>query len=267
MLQVPVTRSLLPSTLAAVSELAVVAASIRHLPAALRAERASRLDRLVPSSGHHGGGQPRLPVLLVHGYLGTPACWGGVVPRLHGAGFADVFTFAYNALGSAIPELAEDLVRASHRAMDQTGAEGVHLVGHSLGGLISRYAVQHRGLAAAASTVTTIATPHVGARVASVAPGAVGAQMRPGSLLLSQLPPLSATPAVSWLVISSSHDLFVRQGPQDRHDRVAYRVLHGAGHQAILRSGDLAETVVRHLVAREGDLVQPPEPIVLGDAA
>ncbi|MGB8381880.1 MAG: alpha/beta fold hydrolase [Dermatophilaceae bacterium] len=244
--------------LAAVGEVAAMAASARRLLRAVRAERLSQLTPITASEPLH---RPRfdVPVLLVHGYLGTPACWTHVVPQLHGAGFVNVFSLGYNALASTIPVLAADVVGAAEAARGQARADGVHLVGHSLGGLVIRYAVQQLGLSSTARSVVTIATPHQGSPFASVAPGVVGAQMRPGSSLLHHLPPLSSTPQVSWLVVDSAQDIVVSK-PRPRVDGGArYRVVNARGHQAILRSDELVETLVGHLVeveqARAGTVV------------
>jgi len=71
--------------------------------------------------------------------------------------------------------------------MDATGAPGVHLIGHSLGGLVVREAVQRRGVAAYTRAAVTIATPHAGTWVARFAPGPCARQMRPGSPFLTEL--------------------------------------------------------------------------------
>lgn len=242
-----------PRQLAAVGEVAAMAASARRLLQAVRAERASQL---VPLTAARRAGTPRFerPVLLVHGYLGTPDCWARIVPQLHHVGFGNLFSFGYNALASTIPVLAADVVGAAQVAMCQAGAREVHLVGHSLGGLVIRYAVQQLGLAAAARTVVTIATPHTGSPFASVAPGVVGAQMRPGSSLLHHLPPLSSTPQVSWLVVDSAQDIVVSKATPRHDGGVRYRVVNGRGHQAILRSDELSEALVGHLLEAEGQI-------------
>ncbi len=250
MLRRPAPAWPVPRRLAAVGEVAAMAASARRLLQAVRAERASQLTPLtMPPLGP--GPRFEVPVLLVHGYLGTPSCWAHIVPQLHRGGFGNVFSFGYNALASTIPVLAADVVREAEAAMRQSRCAAVHLVGHSLGGLVIRYAVQQLGLAAAARTVVTIATPHSGSPFAAVAPGVVGAQMRPGSSLLHHLPPLSSTPQVSWLVLESAQDIVVSKATSGYDGEVRYRVVNGRGHQAILRSDELGQALVGHLVDAE----------------
>lgn len=307
MLSTPGTGWAVPRRLAALGEVATIATTVRRLLGSVRAERESRLTWIAPSAldatdqqwrvparlpvrvsaqlptpasrpradRTPPGNGPALPVLLVHGYLGTPSCWDRLVPRLHDAGVDDVFTFGYNAIASTIPLLAADLVRAAELAMDRTRTNGIHLAGHSLGGLVIRYAVQRLGLSAVADAVVTIATPHRGSPLAVVAPGVAGAQMRPGSALLHHLPPLWSTSGVRWLVVDSDQDLVVPpslppttdsppEGPPAdtlRADSIAvgaggasvasgaveHVVVSGIGHQGILRSPQVCDAVVRHL--------------------
>jgi pimeloyl-ACP methyl ester carboxylesterase len=246
-----------PRGLATVGEVAAMAASARRLLRAVRAGRASELVPIDPPELVNG---PRAttPVLLVHGYLGTPDCWSRLVPQLHRAGFVTLFGLGYNSLASTIPVLAADVVRAAETAMHEAHADHIHLVGHSLGGLVIRYAVQRLGLSPTVGAVVTIATPHHGSHLAAVAPGVVGAQMRPGSSLLAHLPPLSATSGVSWLVVDSAQDIVVSKtttsapsAPHGPDGVVRYRLVEGRGHQAVLRSAELGRTVVDHLVDAE----------------
>jgi pimeloyl-ACP methyl ester carboxylesterase len=236
---------------AVLRECATVAGLTLQLPAVVRG---GRQPVLIPMSGGQVAARDvalAAPVLLIHGYLGTEACWAHLVPHLELAGFRDVSAFRYNSLAVGIPELAAELVRAAYSVMDEAGHRRVHLVGHSLGGLVARYAVQRLGLDAVALGVVTIATPHQGSMLARVAPGRAGAQMRPGSSLLSQLPPLSASPSVSWAVIDSDNDMVlpnVRAGTAETAGSV---LLHGHGHQTILRSPELADAIVKHLRASE----------------
>ena len=158
MLRRPAVAWPVPRGLATVGEVAAMAVTARRLLRAVRAERMSQLVCI--DSSEPTCGQPfQTPVLLVHGYLGTSACWDPLVPELHQAGFGNVFSLGYNALSSTIPVLAADVVRAAQTAMDRAGASQVHLVGHSLGGLVIRYAVQQLGLSSATGGVVTSRRP------------------------------------------------------------------------------------------------------------
>ncbi len=235
----------LPTVLAPFGELVGLAAGARGLRAAVQAPRTADLVAVPRSEVPRHDTRSTVPVLLVHGYLGSTTTWSTVVRQLHGAGFANVFTLRYNTLSAAIPEIGAQLHRTAHEAMDRTGEGRVHLVGHSLGGLVVRYAVQRLGLATEAWGVVTVATPHRGSAFAYAAVGAAGAQMRPGAELLAGLPPLRSTEGVQWLVVDAAHDVVA---PRVSHEGVAGAVLPSWGHQTILRQPELARLVTEHLL-------------------
>jgi triacylglycerol lipase len=125
--------------------------------------------------------------------------------------------------------------------MARTGASHVHLVGHSLGGLVARYAVQRLGLDEVTRSVTTVATPHGGSPLARFGPGPAAAQLRPGSVLLRGLPPLDLSGPVRWRVIAASADLVVPVAP------LGAVTLAGYGHHSILAAPELADAVLGNL--------------------
>ncbi|MGH3994856.1 MAG: esterase/lipase family protein, partial [Pseudonocardiaceae bacterium] len=173
------------------------------------------------------------PVVLVHGYLGTAAPWAPLVRRLHAEGVVNVFTLGYDSLSTGVPQLAAEL--ADQVATVSTQGH-VHLVGHSLGGLVARYAVQRLGLDHVTRTVITVATPHRGSPLALFGPGPAAAALRPGSMLLRELPPLETTKQVRWAVIHAGADLVVP--PPQTGEGLS---LPGYGHHSILSAPELAD--------------------------
>ena len=82
----------------------------------------------------------------------------------------------------------EDLATAIEKLTAESGYEKVHVIGHSLGGLITRYYVQRMGGHERVHTVVTLGTPHQGtalARAGSVLP--LIRQLRPDSDLIAEL--------------------------------------------------------------------------------
>ena len=90
-------------------------------------------------------------------------------PRRRTAGFGEIHAMNYSSRGADVDGLAEICVLRAHEVMAATGADRIHLVGHSLGGMVIRKAVQAMGLVEA-SSVVTVATPTVG----STSPGSTG---------------------------------------------------------------------------------------------
>lgn len=190
-------------------ELASLARAALLYPLGVTAAADRALLRLMvtedPVAGH------RTPVVLVHGYGGNRSNWRPLERRLAAAGFGNVYAMSYNPLRHDIPALADRLVHDCREAMRASGVDRVHVVGHSLGGIVLRYAVQHRGLSAHVGAAVTIATPHRGTSVARLGRGRVAAALRPASDLLTELEVTARPGPVRWSAYYSDTDLVVPQ--------------------------------------------------------
>ena len=85
----------------------------------------------------------RPPVMLVHGFLGGTATWGKMDTYLRGEKF-DTYVGDYGATGQSIEGLALILKNDIRKQKNEFAAANVKIskvdaVGHSMGGLISRY--------------------------------------------------------------------------------------------------------------------------------
>ena len=84
---------------------------------------------------------------------------------------------------TAAAQLAEEV----EAVVEETGYERIHVVAHSLGGLIARYYVTRLGGDERVHTLVTLGSPHSGTLLAHLAPTALTRQLRPGSPLLQEL--------------------------------------------------------------------------------
>jgi pimeloyl-ACP methyl ester carboxylesterase len=193
---------------------------------------------------------PAAPVLLVHGYGGTDTVWKPLAARLSRAGFTDVRLVRYDAFRHDVHDIASALAGLAAAAVAETGSLGVHLVGHSLGGLVARYAVQCAGLRRHALTCATVATPHRGARLARVGRGPCAADLRPGSATLTKLENAPVSTGVRWLTYYSTSDL-VAPSSTSVLDDAAFAATNveipNVGHLSILSSPLLARSLVHQL--------------------
>lgn len=212
------------------------------LPATGEAAPLSRPGTTWPHGSRHTA-----PVVLVHGYGGTRSTWSPLERRLQDAGVTRLHTMTYSPFVPCVPEIARSLVRECHVAMERAGTEAVHLVGHSLGGVVVRYAVQELGLEPHVRTAVTVASPHSGTPAALLVPGALVASLRPGSPLLAQLRCGARTTSVRWVAYHADADLVVRprSARLDDPSLGATNVLvPGAGHLGIVRSPRFLASVV-----------------------
>lgn len=129
------------------------------------------------------------PVLLVPGFSGQDLVyWNVFHRRLERDGFQ---AFTLTLPGVALQDIRRSARRLAERVrevLDATGAERIHLVGHSLGGLAMRTFVQQMGGDEDVGVAATLGTPHQGtlsALAALLRPA--GRQMIPGSSFLTEL--------------------------------------------------------------------------------
>lgn len=113
-------------------------------------------------------GPPRGVAVTVCGFGDTTGTWARLHQALVDDGLA-VAPMVWNPLGASMDTLAERVTATAHQAMTEAGTDRLHLVGHSFGGVLARWAVQRGGLHGTAETVTTLASPHRSAPLARLA--------------------------------------------------------------------------------------------------
>lgn len=131
-----------------------------------------------------------VPIVLVHGYDGTPATLSALAARLRAAG-RQVTTVELPDRGTGDIEVSAGVLA---RTVDATGAGRVDLVGYSAGGIVVRDYLGQPGRAARARHVVLLGTPNHGARLAALASllgpqlcAGACAQLAPDSPLLQRL--------------------------------------------------------------------------------
>ncbi len=127
------------------------------------------------------------PILLVHGIMDNRSVFTVFRRSLRRRGFGAVHAVNYSLLTGDIRTAAHQLGSHVEQLRERTGAEKVHIVGHSLGGMIARYYVQRMGGAAVVDTLVTLGSPHGGTLTAHLLPTPLARQLRPGSDLIEEL--------------------------------------------------------------------------------
>jgi len=223
---------------------------------------------LVDRGGRHHQ-SANAPVLLVHGYGANRSNWWVLSRHLRAAGFDRIHAMNYNPLAVDLPHLAAQCAERVDELKEHFGVDRVHVVGHSLGGIIARYAVQVLG-ASGVDTVVTVASPHGGVRLArftsavsAASPFTTGAQLRPDApemvLLRSSARPL-ATRFVSYY---SNLDMVVtaRRAMIIEPELAATNLLiKDHGHLSILLSRQLGSSLVEQLRVSERLTARRPQP-------
>ncbi|MBQ9069961.1 MAG: hypothetical protein IJY23_01260 [Clostridia bacterium] len=111
----------------------------------------------------------KYPVILVHGLMIRHTkrfkSFGKIENVLDNEGH-NVYVSTHDGFGS-IENNAEQLKEYVLKVLDETGAEKVNLIGHSKGGLDSKYLITHLGMEDKIASLTTLSTPHKGSIIAS----------------------------------------------------------------------------------------------------
>ena len=197
----------------------------------------------------HGSGQ-LAPVLLVHGLGGTTSGWLAMTAALRAHGLT-VAAISYQPFGTSVENLAAGLADAVDTLLEQTGAHRVHLVGHSLGGVVIAQAFADGLLTGKVDSVVTIATPFGGSPWATLLPiSATVRALRQGSPQLRRLARVPRSHGVRWLAITASHDRIV-PGPRSLpiNAEVDTVAVDGVGHMGLRLYPQVIDQVLRAIVA------------------
>jgi pimeloyl-ACP methyl ester carboxylesterase len=190
------------------------------------------------------------PVLLVHGLGGTKSSWSFVARTLAAKGLT-VDAITYTPFGASVERLAHRLTVEVERMLSQTGADKVHLIGHSLGGVVIAQAIASGRLAGKVDTIVTLGAPFGGSPWAHLVPfGAIVRELREGSPLLRRLASAPVPDGVRWLAITATLDMVVpgaRSVPA--HAEVETVTFGGVGHLGMLLSPQVVRSIVAALPA------------------
>ena len=127
------------------------------------------------------------PILLVHGMVDNRSIFTLLRRGLRRRGFHRVLTLNYSPLTKDVRLAATALATRVEQLCEETGFERIHVIGHSMGGLIARYYVQCLGGDARVHTLVTLGTPHSGTRAAKLIPHTLARQLRPDSDIVREL--------------------------------------------------------------------------------
>lgn len=205
------------------------------------------------------------PILLVHGVMDNRSVFARLRRGLHRRGFDRVRTVNYPVYIRDVRKAAIRLAAEVEALATDTGYERIHVIGHSLGGLIARYYVQRLGGDARVHTLVTLGTPHGGSRLAAMAPPGILRQLRPGSDLIAELAEPAPDCRTRFVALWAELDEMV-------HPRSAARIEHpdllcrnvavkGVGHLAMPSDGWVIQEIATTLAFLDagGALIGRPQ--------
>ena len=204
----------------------------------------------LPPTATRGTPEAR-PVVLVHGLGATKRCWFALARALRQYGMT-VDAISYRPLGTSVEQIAERLGIHVEVLLAETGADKVHLIGHSLGGLVIAQALADGHLAGRVDTVITIGTPFGGSPWAELCPfGTTVRALRDGSPLLRRLATTPVADGVRWVAFTSTLDVIV-PGRRAVPGRGGVRTVtvDDYGHLGMLLSRQVVSRILSELADR-----------------
>ena len=164
------------------------------------------------------------PVLLVHGYRGSPGTWAEMIGRFEAEGRTAV----------AIDLPSEDNVANAAAIRNYIADQGwarVDIVAQSMGGLSARHFIKFLKSSAKVDSYVSLGTPQYGITVACVLPSTFGGQMCPSSGFLRDLNRKDDTPGrAAWTTIYSTGDEYVPKSSSRLDGGACHVQVSGVGH-------------------------------------
>ncbi len=177
------------------------------------------------------------PILLVHGMVDNRSVFTLLRRGLRRRGFGSVTTMNYSILTGDVRVAAVQLAEEVEAIVAETGYERIHVIGHSMGGLIARYYVTRLGGDERVHTLVTLGSPHEGTYTAYGWHSRLTRQMRPSSPLMRELQQPVAGCRTRFIAYWSDLDqvMFPQRNAALTHPdlNVTNVALHGVGHTSI----------------------------------
>jgi hypothetical protein len=177
------------------------------------------------------------PILLVHGLIDNRSIFTVLRRHLRRRGFGRVWTMNYRVWTTDLRAAARQLATAIEGVCEQTGYDRIHVIGHSMGGLVARYYVQRLDGDARVHTLVTLGTPHAGTRAARLFPRGVCQQLTPSSAVIAELAEPAAGCQTRFVSFWSDIDGLIspKQSACIDHPDLSARniLIRGVGHMSL----------------------------------
>jgi pimeloyl-ACP methyl ester carboxylesterase len=189
-------------------------------------------------------------VVLVHGFFASAGVWRPMKKILADKVGAEVASFTH-APGVGIDRIARSLAKL----VDQVPGDcRVHLVGHSLGGVVARWYVQEHGGHARVAQTISLGAPFGGTTRAHPFPFLVGRELARTSPLLARLRARAHEHAVPHTSIVADTDNVIVPAESAVFPRGDVVVLPQCGHNTLLFRNDAVAHVVERVQLQQAIL-------------
>jgi len=192
---------------------------------------------------------PLPPIILVHGLYHNISAWFLYRRWLKAAGFADITVMGYSSWNQTFPQLVKNLEQLLAAVCERFPGKPPILIGHSLGGLLSRALVQSVGNSAKIGGVITLGTPHQGSKLAALGLGNLAKSIIYRGALIEELEKGEAEPGAPCVALYSPVDNMVlpNHALQATGAGWIHQETSPISHVAMLYHRQTAELVVEYL--------------------
>jgi len=192
----------------------------------------------------------RLPILFVHGWGSGSHAFMILYLFLKHHGFKNLYFLTYRPIFSDAAILAKQVAEKVDYVLQKTDAKKITVISHSMGGVLTRYAIKNFGADETIDKLIALCGPHMGSRVAAFMPiGKNTLQMSYNSSFMTELADNGMTPGdTEYVSIYSDFDNFII--PQESSDlgndakniKVSYH-----GHTHLLYSYQVIQLIIKEL--------------------
>lgn len=195
-------------------------------------------------------------VLLVPGYLERPGCFTALHNTLTEQGFR-VFVYRPQNFFCSINQHAQKVQELIKLLTRQYQVKSLTLVGHSMGGLISRTVAQSlwKGPSVLKSVIT-VGTPNSGTVLSYLGIGRCTAEMVPGSSFLAKLNQGDEKVRNRMVAFVAQDDLLVPDFASAKLPGATSYLIEQVGHLAILEDAQFLRLITQELSSRMKPLRQ-----------
>jgi pimeloyl-ACP methyl ester carboxylesterase len=177
------------------------------------------------------------PVVLLHGLGMNCTNWLWLGRSLGRRGAGPLYAMNYFSLQSI-----ERSARRLADFVDKIGASRVHIVAHSMGGLVARHYIERMHGAARVQSLVTIGTPHRGTRLGNLGVWPGPRQLSPDSDFFGGL--AGAPDRVRYLSVWSRADALIVPAEAASIDAEHDAVFDDLGHLSMLTSNRVRDIIV-----------------------
>lgn len=192
-------------------------------------------------------------IVLTHGLYHNASAWLLFSKHLHKAGFHNIFVMNYGSFFTDFDKTFEKFATFVSEASRAAPDRPFYLIGHSLGGLLSRLYAERAIGGRAPAAVITLGSPHQGSKLAAFGLGKLAASLLYRGPLFTKIESEAAGIPCPGYALTSPVDniVFPREAQRVPYEGWDYHQTRPLSHTAMVYSKSVARKVIEILEARE----------------